>query len=54
MLRGYRLNELKTGLGNFQQRLRRREGFSASLYVPNYRQDRADAYENKPKERKEG
>jgi hypothetical protein len=54
MLRGNRLNELKTDLGNFQQRLHCREGFSASLYVPNYRQDRVDAYENKPKRKKRG
>jgi hypothetical protein len=52
MLKGYRLNELKTGLGNLQQRLRRHEGFSTSLYVPNDRQDRVDAYENKPKRKK--
>jgi hypothetical protein len=55
VVKGYRLNKLKkTGLGNLQQRLRRHEGFSASLDVPNYRQDWADAYENKRKERKEG
>jgi hypothetical protein len=54
VVKGYRLNKLKTRLGNLQQGLRRGEGFSASLYMPNYRQDWADTYENKLKERKEG
>jgi hypothetical protein len=42
-------------LGNLRQRLRRREGFSASLYVPIfYRQDRAEAYESRyPTKKKE-
>jgi hypothetical protein len=52
MLREYKLNELKTGLGNLQQHLCCCEGFSASLYMPNYRQNQADTHENKSKRKK--
>jgi len=46
--------ELNDGFGHLTQHQCHHEYFSASLYMPNYRQDRAEAYDSrKPtKERK--